>query len=163
MGAEKAPASNAEHLQNLGSQDTTYEYDGPEASQLETFAYVGRNVLQVVGFKTDEFTSLCPKTGQPDFASVDIAYVPRELGVESKSLKLYLFRYRNHGSFHEDCMNKVAEDLVEVLDPKWLRVVGDFTKRGGIAIKPISEYVAEGEERPSALIAQYDGYPFQRQ
>jgi len=153
--------SNAENLQNLGS-DTVYEYDSPEAVQLETFQYIGKNITQLVGFKTDEFTSLCPKTGQPDFASLDIAYVPNELGVESKSLKLYLFRYRNHGSFHEDCMSKVASDLVSVLDPFYLRVIGDFTKRGGIAIKPISEYVKEGQERPVDLLAQYDGYSFQR-
>ena len=159
---EKEKASNAEHLHNLGSQGTKYEYDGPDKSQLETFKYVGRNILQLVGFQTDEFTSLCPKTGQPDFASIDIAYVPRDLGVESKSLKLYLFRYRNHGSFHEDCMSKIAGDLVETLDPKYLRVVGDFTRRGGIAIKPMSEYVAEDYERPTDLVAQYDGYKFER-
>ena len=155
--------SNAEHLKNLGSQGTKYEYDGPEASQLETFEYDAKDIKQIVGFKTDEFTSLCPKTGQPDFASIDIAYVPRELGVESKSLKLYLFRFRNHGAFHEDCMNTIATDLVSVLNPLYLRVVGDFTKRGGIAIKPISEYVAEDYSRPTELIAQYDGYKFTRQ
>lgn len=155
--------SNAEHLQNLGSNETVYEYDEPSKEQLETFAYLGKRIIQIVGFKTDEFTSLCPKTGQPDFASLDIAYIPRELGVESKSLKLYLFRYRNHGSFHEDCMNKIAEDLVDTLDPKWLRVVGDFTKRGGIAIKPISEYVAEDYQRPIELINQYDDYGYTRQ
>lgn len=155
--------SQAEHLQNLGSQNTKYEYDGPEASQLETFEYDSKNIRQIVGFKTDEFTSLCPKTGQPDFASIDITYVPRKLGVESKSLKLYLFRFRNHGAFHEDCMNTIAEDLVSVLDPLYLRVVGDFTKRGGIAIKPISEYTAEDYKRPKGLISQYDGYPFERQ
>lgn len=155
--------SQSEHLKNLGSQNTKYEYDGPEASQLETFEYDSKNIKQIVGFKTDEFTSLCPKTGQPDFASIDITYVPRSLGVESKSLKLYLFRFRNHGAFHEDCMNTIAEDLVSVLNPLYLRVVGDFTKRGGIAIKPISEYVAEDYKRPKGLIKQYDGYPFERQ
>lgn len=154
--------SNAEHLQSLGSQGTTYEYDHPEAVQLEAFAYVGSKALQLVGFKTDEFTSLCPKTGQPDFASIDIAYIPRDLGVESKSLKLYLFRYRNHGSFHEDCMSKIASDLVTAIDPKYLRVIGDFTKRGGIAIKPVSEYIAEDSQRPTELLEQYDGYRWQR-
>lgn len=155
--------SNAKHLKNLGSQNTVYEYDEPSSEQLETFEYLGKNITQIVGFKTDEFTSLCPKTGQPDFASLDIAYIPKELGVESKSLKLYLFRYRNHGAFHEDCMNKIAEDLVTALSPKWLRVIGDFTKRGGIAIKPISEYIAAGYKRPGALIEQYDNYKFERQ
>ena len=155
--------SHAEHLQNLGSQNTKYEYDDPDASQFETFPYVEYNGIdQVVGFKTDEFTSLCPKTGQPDFASIDIVYVPDKLGVESKSLKLYLFRFRNHGGFHEDCVNKIANDLVSVLDPKYLRVIGDFTKRGGIAIKPVSEYVRDGFDK-SDLVAQYDIYRFERQ
>lgn len=155
--------SNAEHLEHLGSNQTVYEYDDPTKQQLETFEYVGNGILQLVGFKTDEFSSLCPKTGQPDFASLDIAYVPRALGVESKSLKLYLFRYRNHGSFHEDCMSKIARDLVDTINPFYLRVIGDFTKRGGIAIKPISEYVADDYERPTELLQQYDSYNFGRQ
>ena len=154
--------SNAQHLKNLGSQKTQYEYDRPDYTQLETFPYEAGAIRQVVGFKTDEFTSLCPKTGQPDFASIDIAYIPDELGVESKSLKLYLFRYRNHGSFHEDCMNKIAEDLVKVLNPLWLRVVGDFTRRGGIAIKPISIYTKEGYTLDESMIRQYDTFNFTR-
>jgi len=101
-------------------------------------------------------------TGQPDFASIDICYIPNKLGVESKSLKLYLFRFRNHGSFHEDCINTIAEDLVKILDPLYLRVIGDFTRRGGISIKPISEYIKDGYECPMSLLAQYDGYQFKR-
>lgn len=158
--------SNADHLEHLGSQDTKYEYNDPDASQLETFPYVDyKGIDQVVGFKTDEFTSLCPKTGQPDFASIDIVYVPDELGVESKSLKLYLFRFRNHGGFHEDCVNKIANDLVSVLKPKYLRIIGDFTKRGGIAIKPVSEYVQPDriKNEYQALVTQYDIYRFERQ
>ncbi|WP_438979923.1 preQ(1) synthase [Polynucleobacter sp.] len=152
--------SDSNKLKNLGSQKTKYEYDHPESDQLETFHYDNRLPDQLVGFQTDEFTSLCPKTGQPDFASIDILYMPQDLGVESKSLKLYLFRYRNHGSFHEDCINKIAMDLIEVLNPKYLRVIGDFTKRGGIAIKPVSEYAPEG--RPQELVAQYDNYSWRR-
>lgn len=154
--------SDAEHLKNLGSQGTVYEYEHPEASQLETFEYVRTGIMQLVGFKTDEFTSLCPKTGQPDFASIDIAYVPDKFGVESKSLKLYLFRFRDHGSFHEDCMSQIASDLVERLNPFYLRVIGDFTKRGGIAIKPVSEYIKTGTERLTELVQQYDSYRFER-
>jgi 7-cyano-7-deazaguanine reductase len=158
--------SHTETLTQLGSRGTTYTFDNPDASQLEVFLYVKYPKLgalgQIVGFKTDEFTSICPKTGQPDFASLDIAYIPRDLGVESKSLKLYLFRYRNHGSFHEDCINKIASDLLDVLDPLYLRVIGDFTKRGGIAIKPITEYVASDAEYPAKQIATYDGYRFER-
>jgi 7-cyano-7-deazaguanine reductase len=159
--------SNINELTQLGSQGTTYEVSSPNASQLETFPYLKYPELgargQIVGFKTDEFTTKCPKTGQPDFASLDIAYIPRNLGVESKSLKLYLVRYREHGSFHEDCVNKIASDLIGVLDPLYLRVVGDFTKRGGIAIKPITEYVADGEEHPTEQLATYDRYAFERQ
>lgn len=154
--------SNAKHLQSLGSSETTYQYDEPSYEQLETFEYINKGITQLVGFKTDEFTSLCPKTGQPDFANIDIVYLPKDLGVESKSLKLYLFAYRNHGSFHEDCMSKIASDLVKVLDPYYLRVVGDFTRRGGIAIKPISEYISDVASRPTELLAQYDSYHFLR-
>lgn len=149
--------SHAEHLQNLGSQNTTYEYDHPEATQLETFPYESET-RQIVGFKTDEFTSLCPKTGQPDFANIDICYVPDKLGVESKSLKLYLFRYRNHGSFHEDCISKICTDLTSAIKPLYIRVIGDFTRRGGISIKPISE----AGERPEGILEQYDRFDWKR-
>lgn len=154
--------SNTETLTQLGSQNTKYEYDEPDYKQLETFDYIQYESEQLVGFKTDEFTSLCPKTGQPDFASIDIVYVPSKKGVESKSLKLYLFRYRNHGAFHEDCVNKIAHDLITVLQPKYLRVIGDFTKRGGIAIKPMSEYYGVDKNFDS-LISKYDTYNFSRQ
>lgn len=156
--------SNAEHLQHLGSQETTYEQDNPLAEHLEVFEYENQGDYQMVGFKTDEFTSLCPKTGQPDFANIDIAYVPRKLGVESKSLKLYLFRYRNHGSFHEDVIAKIARDIQERVEPYYIRVIGDFTRRGGIAIKPMSELIADdaNEDKVAHLIMQYDNYDWQR-
>ena len=85
----------------------------------------------------------CPKTGQPDLAKVIINYIPRDRMVESKSLKLYLFSVRNFGSFHEDCMNTVLNDLVKLMDPKYLEVRGIFAPRGGIAIFPFVNYVAE--------------------
>jgi len=129
--------SDTKDLSLLGNQETQYSYDDPQGKRLETFDYEAKS-LQVVTFFTDEFTSLCPKTGQPDFANITITYVPRELGVESKSLKLYLFAYRNHGSFHEDCINKIMTDIKDKVDPYFIRVVGDFTRRGGISIKPIS-------------------------
>lgn len=84
-----------------------------------------------------EFTSLCPKTKQPDFARIEVLYVPDKKMVESKSLKLYFFSFRNHGAFHEECVNKIKEDLWDLLDPVYLRVIGDFTPRGGLAIKPL--------------------------
>ena len=83
-----------------------------------------------------EFTCLCPMTKQPDFAHISIRYCPREFFVESKSLKLYLFSFRNKGEFSEDSVNCIARDLFQFLQPKWLEVQGDFWPRGGIAIKP---------------------------
>lgn len=85
----------------------------------------------------------CPKTGQPDFAKVTISYIPDKKMVESKSLKLYLFSFRNHGDFHEDCMNIIMKDLVKLMDPKYLEVYGDFTSRGGICITPFVTYARE--------------------
>ena len=91
-------------------------------------------------FLCPEFTSLCPKTGQPDFAQITISYVADKKMVESKSLKLYLFSFRNHGDFHEDCVQTICNDLVKLLSPKYLEVVGEFTPRGGIAIFPFASY-----------------------
>lgn len=89
-----------------------------------------------VTFDCPEFTSLCPITGQPDFATIRIDYIPDLKMVESKSLKLYLFSFRNHGAFHEDCVNIIMKDLVRLMDPKYLEVTGIFTPRGGISIYP---------------------------
>ncbi|MEZ0393151.1 MAG: preQ(1) synthase [Pseudobdellovibrionaceae bacterium] len=85
-----------------------------------------------------EFTSLCPKTGQPDFAKIFINYIADQKMVESKSLKLYLFSFRNHGDFHEDCIQTICNDLTKILKPKYLEVMGEFTPRGGIAIFPFA-------------------------
>lgn len=90
----------------------------------------------MVELQCPEFTSLCPKTKQPDFAKITIRYSPNKRLVESKSLKLYLFSYRNHGSFHENCVNQIAKDLFALMDPFWLEVRGDFGARGGISINP---------------------------
>jgi 7-cyano-7-deazaguanine reductase len=89
-----------------------------------------------------EFTSLCPKTGQPDFAKIIIDYIPGQVCVESKSLKLYLGTFRMHGEFHEACVQRICSDLVKVLKPKWIRVKGEFTPRGGIPFWPLVEYYA---------------------
>ena len=96
--------------------------------------------VNLVTFTCPEFTSLCPKTGQPDFAKILISYIPRERMVESKSLKLYLFSFRNHGDFHEDCVNIIMKDLIALMDPKYIEVTGLFTPRGGIAIYPFANY-----------------------
>ena len=107
---------------------------------LETFInkHPGREYL--VTFTCPEFTSLCPKTGQPDFAKIIINYIPNERMVESKSLKLYLFSFRNHGDFHEDCINIILNDLVKLMEPKYIEVKGIFTPRGGIAIYPFANH-----------------------
>ncbi|MBR7679165.1 preQ(1) synthase, partial [Streptomyces daliensis] len=96
----------------LGNQGTNYLFDyAPQV--LETFPNKHTNRDYFVKFNCPEFTSLCPQTGQPDFATVYISYIPNEIMVESKSLKLYLFSFRNHGDFHEDCMNIIMNDLIE--------------------------------------------------
>ena len=89
-----------------------------------------------VTFTAPEFTTLCPKTGQPDFATLTIRYIPGKKLVESKSLKLYLFGFRNHGDFHEDVINVIYNDLVKLLKPKYREVYGKFAARGGISIDP---------------------------
>ena len=92
----------------------------------------------MVTFDCPEFTSLCPITGQPDFAKITINYIPNVKMVESKSLKLYLFSFRNQGDFHEDCINIIMKDLVKLMEPKYLEVKGIFTPRGGISIYPFA-------------------------
>lgn len=137
----------------LGNQNTQYADDyAPDV--LETFVNKHPNNDYVVTFDAYEFTSKCPKTGQPDFAKVIISYIPREKMVESKSLKLYLFSFRNHGDFHEDCMNIIAKDLIALMNPKYLEVRGIFSPRGGISIYPFVNYVAEDCEYLRELAAQ---------
>jgi 7-cyano-7-deazaguanine reductase len=97
-----------------------------------------------------EFTSLCPKTGQPDFAKIFINYIADKEMVESKSLKIYLFSFRNHGDFHEDCIQKICKDLFKLMKPKYLEVMGDFTPRGGISIFPYAS-MANGQKRYEEL------------
>lgn len=110
---------------------------------LETFVNKHPEREYLVTFLCPEFTSLCPKTGQPDFAKIIISYIPRLKMVESKSLKLYLFSFRNHGDFHEDCVNIILNDLVALMDPRYIEVKGIFTPRGGIAIHPFASYADE--------------------
>ena len=132
-------------VKGLGAKNTKYLYDY-DPGQLEYFENKHPDNDYVVKFNAYEFTSLCPKTGQPDFATIHIKYIPGEKMVESKSLKLYLFSFRNHGDFHEDCVNIIMKDLVKLLQPKYLEVKGIFTPRGGIAIHPFANY-SNGEEK----------------
>ena len=121
----------------LGNQTNVYRADyAPEV--LETFPNKHPENDYMVNLHCPEFTSLCPKTRQPDFATIIINYIPRNYLVESKSLKLYLFSFRNNGDFHEDCINMIMEDLNNLLNPKYIEVYGLFNPRGGISIKPFA-------------------------
>ncbi|HAB93499.1 MAG TPA: NADPH-dependent 7-cyano-7-deazaguanine reductase QueF [Lachnospiraceae bacterium] len=132
-----------ENLTLLGNKNVSYqtEYD---PGLLETFENKHPENDYWVKFNCPEFTSLCPITGQPDFANIIISYVPSQKMVESKSLKLYLFSFRNHGDFHEDCVNKIMKDLVALMDPKYIEVWGRFLPRGGISIDPYCNYGKPG-------------------
>jgi 7-cyano-7-deazaguanine reductase len=110
------------------------------SKQLETFASPRPGRPFEIRFETEEFTCLCPMTGQPDFAHLTIRYIPDHLCVESKSLKLYLWSYRDEGAFHEAVTNQILDDLVEALQPQWLQVDGDFLVRGGIRTKVSVEH-----------------------
>ena len=121
----------------LGSQNNSYPDDyAPEV--LETFINKHQENDYFVKFNCPEFTSLCPITGQPDFATIYISYVPDVRMVESKSLKLYLFSFRNHGDFHEDCINIIMKDLIKIMDPRYIEVWGKFTPRGEFRSIPIA-------------------------
>jgi 7-cyano-7-deazaguanine reductase len=129
-------------LKVLGEGTVGYQYDAPSADILERFAspFDQETISGSVHIEVPEFTSLCPITGQPDFATIVIDYVPNEWCVESKSLKLYMFAFRNHGDFHEACVNRIANDLVEMLQCRSIKVVGKFTPRGGIPFWPTVEW-----------------------
>ena len=129
----------------LGNQHTQYasNYD---PTLLETFVNKHPENDYVVTLDCPEFTSLCPKTGQPDFGRIVIRYIPDEKMVESKSLKLYLFSFRNHGDFHEDCVNIIMKDLVKLMQPRYIEVQGIFNPRGGIRILPFASYSDEAHE-----------------
>ncbi len=133
--------SDISGLTKLGSGHTDYPTDY-DPSVLETFksAYAEDALEQMVGMDAFEFSSLCPLTKQPDMGTMHIAYIPDKLMVESKSLKLYLFSFRNHGAFHESCTHTIMRDLVNLLHPKYLEVYGDFNSRGGISILPFCNY-----------------------
>ena len=150
-----------ENFTKLGSQGTEYKTDY-DPSVLETFSNKHPENDYFVKFNCPEFTSLCPITGQPDFANIIISYVPDEKLVESKSLKLYLFSFRNHGDFHEDCVNKIMKDLIELMEPKYIEVTGKFLPRGGLSIDPYCNYGKPGtkwEEVAWKRMMYHDMYP----
>ena len=150
-----------EDLTLLGNQNVKYK-DEYSPELLETFINKHQDNDYFVKFNCPEFTSLCPITGQPDFACVTISYVPNIKMVESKSLKLYLFSFRNHGDFHEDCVNVIMKDLIKLMDPKYIEVWGKFLPRGGISIDPYCNYGKKGtkwEKIAENRLANHDLYP----
>ena len=128
--------------QLLLGKETKYQLDNPAQKILQKVANPHLDVDYAVRLTCPEFTSICPITSQPDFAHLVIDYVPNKSIVESKSLKLYLFSYRNHGAFHEDCTVKIAKDIIACIKPKWLRIGGYWYPRGGI---PIDIFFQSGE------------------
>ena len=126
--------NDSDKLTLLSDNHTVYPTT-PDDARLETFSNSHSSRPYEITFDCPEFTSICPITGQPDFGSITVRYIADKLCVESKSLKLYLFSYRNHGAFHEAVTNRILDDLVEACQPVWMEVYGDFMPRGGIAIK----------------------------
>ena len=132
-------------LRQLGQQTTDLPRDySPQLLEAFDNAYPQKDAW--TSFVCPEFTSICPKTQQPDFARISINYIAHKRMVESKSLKLYLFSFRNHGAFHEDCIQMICDDLVQLLRPKFTEVIGEFTPRGGIAIYPYANWADQARE-----------------
>ncbi|MEN6409650.1 MAG: preQ(1) synthase [Anaerolineaceae bacterium] len=136
--------SDLTDLTILGSHTTP-------SKKMEAFPNRTPGRYYLVTLETSEFTCLCPKTGQPDFATIKVAYVPDEKVVESKSFKLYLWSYRNEGAFHEHVVNQIMDDLVKLLNPHWIRVTGVFNIRGGIGITVTAENTKTPEARSQWL------------
>ena len=144
-------------LDQLGQQ--TAAPQSPEEAQLERVPNPHAGTLYLTRFVAPEFTSLCPVTGQPDFAHLVIDYAPGDWLVESKSLKLYLTSFRNHGAFHEDCTVAIGKRLAGLLEPKWIRICGYWYPRGGIPIDVFwqSGPVPEGLYVPETGVPTYRG------
>ena len=128
-------STELESVKLLGNTDTDYP-TSYSPGVLEVFPNKNPLAQAWTTFICTEFTSLCPKTGQPDFARIYINYIADKKMIESKSLKIYLYSFRNHGDFHEDCIQKICDDLYNIMKPKYIEVVGEFTPRGGITIYP---------------------------
>ncbi|MEP1144862.1 MAG: preQ(1) synthase [Henriciella sp.] len=144
-------------LDQLGQQ--TGSPASPDEARLERVPNPHADTLYLARFVAPEFTSLCPVTGQPDFAHLVIDYAPGDWLVESKSLKLFLTSFRNHGGFHEDCTLRVGKDIASLLDPRWLRISGYWYPRGGIPIDVFWQTgaVPEGLYVPDTGVAPYRG------
>lgn len=155
----KKSTSRKNELKNfkLGESQTDYNLDY-SFNHLEAFENKNLKSIAWTTFICTEFTSLCPKTGQPDFAKIFINYIADKKMVESKSMKLYLFGFRNHGDFHEDCIQTICNDLVKLLKPKYIEVIGEFTPRGGIAIFPFASAHNGQSEFKQIHSARLTGY-----
>jgi 7-cyano-7-deazaguanine reductase len=142
-------------LKNLGKQiDYNFDYK-PEFLEAIPNRNSAKNYF--VKLNCEEFTCVCPVTHQPDFAKLKIRYIPDEKLVESKSLKLYLTSFRNTGIFHEEVVNRIADDLIKLLEPRYLEIEGNFNVRGGIAIEPFVNYGrGEFEEMAKTRMAQHE-------
>ncbi len=134
-------------MKNSPTQNSGYKIESPDtvkSSVLETIAYKYKDVRDIeICIEQPEFTSVCPMTGLPDFGTITIKYQPKNKIIELKSLKVYLLQFRNVGIFYEHVVNHILDNLVSVLEPKWLEVSGDFTARGGITTKVKAEYKSE--------------------
>lgn len=143
-----------DELKNFSLGESRTSYPATYSPQiLEAFDNKNPNSAAWTTLICTEFTSLCPKTGQPDFAKIFINYIAAKKMVESKSLKMYLFGFRNHGDFHEDCVQTICNDLVNLMKPKYIEVIGEFTPRGGIAIFPFAS-AANAEKEFQLLYKQ---------
>jgi len=127
----------------LAKSETRFP-DSPSLAFLETFDNMYKQRNYEITFNCPEFTSLCPVTGQPDFGDITVRYIPDELCVESKSMKIFLFSFRNHNTFHEEAVNKILDEIVDKAKPKWCEVVGEFRPRGGIALSVKAEFKKTG-------------------
>ena len=136
--------SDIKNLNSLGSKKTVYDFSKPNSELLETFNNQHPENLYIAPFECFEFSSLCPKTGQPDTATIHINYIPNKKCVESKSLKLYLFSFRNSGEFMEDITNRMMNDLIKLLHPIYIEIYSDFNSRGGIYLRPYVNYYEDG-------------------
>ncbi|PIC59141.1 NADPH-dependent 7-cyano-7-deazaguanine reductase QueF [Sporosarcina sp. P12(2017)] len=155
------PVNGENNITLLGNQHTKYNYEY-DPDVLETFENQHQSNDYFVKFNIPEFTSLCPITGQPDFATIYISYIPDVKMVESKSLKLYMFSFRNHPGFHEDCANLIMKDLIKLMEPRYIEVWAKFTPRGGISIDPYCNYGKPGtyfEQMAKERLFQHDIYP----
>lgn len=141
----------------LGQKNVKYDFDyRPDV--LETFDNKHPDHDYWVKFNCPEFTTLCPITGQPDFGTIYISYVPDIKMVESKSLKLYLFSFRNHGDFHEDVVNIIMKDLIKLMNPKYIEVWGKFLPRGGISIDPYTNYGCPGTKYEKMAQTRFEAH-----